>query len=395
MKTKIEIINDSITSCQEESHIEDDPLYLIEEENSDQVVPARLTDNAYGRIETTSIQSIEVELIRHCKAIPDYITPTSSDVPIVVANQGRWDCIEGWNLVEDAMGKVEKIDCEVIELPENMQSNEEVVLQKCSSRCATRAGTASYAEMIRVSKYTMKYLLKTNSDLKRFTHGGRRKGLKFGDDQEHDVLSLMANRMNLDKSTIREYIDDGKYLDDETLELFVSSTKPKLTRDFFRDLQTKKTPLVKQLEDEEKLESKITKEISELAIKEFKELKSQISSISEESSEEQNTIPEEKHTEEVDSCSTETEADEDDEQSEAKTHVHHTPEDASELPQLTFDSVKSEMIELADKGSELAEELRQLSVREDLENKAREHMDVWRELLTKLRATPATDQKSN
>lgn len=393
MKNEISTADNNDVSWQEEPHFGCDLEAIFNENSPDQDVPAHLTNEKYRRIEKTGIQSIEVKLIRHCQDIPDYLTPSSSDVPIVVANQGCWDCIEGWNLVEDAMGKTEVIECEVVEVPENMQSDEEVVLQKCSSRCATRAGTASYAEMIRVSKCTLKYLSKTNGELQQFAHGGRRKGLKFGEDRENDVLSLMANRMNLSRAIVQRYVDHGMYLNEDTLELFVSSTEPKLTRDFFRDLQPKKTALVKQLKNENKQDTEITREVSALAIAEYDELKSKINSISEDSAEEQNTIPEEKHTGEV--AEIEAEAEEDDEQSEVKTHVHHTPEDDSESPQLTFDSVKGEMIELADKGSELAEELRQIDAAEDLENKAREHMDVWRELITKLRATPATDQKSN
>ena len=89
----------------------------------------------------------------------------------------------------------------------------------------------------------------------------------------------------------------------------------------------------------------------------------------------------------MDSNSSSTEVEDNDDQSEAKTHVHHTPEDASELPQPTFDSVKSEMIEMADKGSKMAGELQQINTAKDLECKIREHLDAWRELLTKLTAS--------
>ncbi len=390
MKSKVSTAVNNDVGWQKNQCSGDNLIAIINGVNPDQVVPAHLNDNVCGRIETTSIQSVEIKSIRHCKDIPDYITPSSSSMPIVVANQGWWDCIEGWSFVEGAVGKVDEIECEVIERPEEFQSDVEVVLQKCSSRCATKAGTASYPELIRVTKYTMEYLLKTNSDLKQFTHGGRRKGLKFGVDRENDVLSLMANRMNLDRPVVQRYVDHGMYLDEATLELFTLSTKPKLTRDFFRNLQPMKTALVKQLKAEEKQDSEIVREVSALAIAEYDELKQQNNSNFEKAAEEQNEITKEENTEEMDSNSSITEA-EDDDQSEAKTHVHHTPEDASGLPQPTFDSVKSEMIEMACSCGELAGELQHIDAAEILESKVIEHLEAWRELLTKLRATSTND----
>ena len=76
-------------------------------EGDDQSSPGVLNDSQSGQFVTTGeeIAELPIASIRPCRNIPDYRDLTESTLPIVVQSPDACQCIDGWNLIEQAQAE--------------------------------------------------------------------------------------------------------------------------------------------------------------------------------------------------------------------------------------------------------------------------------------------------
>ena len=80
-----------------------------------------------------SIEPLEIANIQHFSGIPDFIDPTRSPYPIVVKSPSSLQCIDGWELIEQAKHRGESsLNCEIIHIQRD--SEIEFALWKASVR---------------------------------------------------------------------------------------------------------------------------------------------------------------------------------------------------------------------------------------------------------------------
>jgi len=377
------------------------------EGNHDQVAPGRLIEAAVQKMDSTRLAEIPVDKIRHFDVVPDYLTPSSAPYPVLVCNNGAYECIERWDEVEKAKEEgQERIQARIIDPA--IQSEMEVALRKATSRVKTEGGEATYPELVKVTKHVLAYLMQENESLVVYSHGGNRKG-GFDGNLENDAFTLLADRMGKARDTVRKYAEHGKYISDEILDELARSTETKIGKAFFTGILQIKSDLADQLKAEGLDEDDITLQISMLVLEEFEALKERLSISSESGSNETGNDTSdgnlegegEETSDEAQNGETKTEGNGAESLAkkgspETKKHDHTTPAaDDSDSPSLSLDQVKTEVLHVLESNDKLADEIRQESSLDAIENKVRAYMERWRELLTKLRGVSTADQQSN
>ncbi len=214
-----------------------------------------------------SIQTIPIKDIIQYAVIPDFIIPTSAERPIVVKTPSGNFCIEGSNLINEAITEGEsEIVCEVDEM--ETHSDAEICLRKAGMRSLTRGGGYVYEEMMRNSRNLMQYLMNCSVDLRVHGHGGKRFGEGFTDNREDDVRHILSLRLGKDRDTINSYLNHSSYLSDEALQTLIDKKAPK---EFFVKVQAKKRIEIKnELGGDNPSITRIVQVISELILEEFR-----------------------------------------------------------------------------------------------------------------------------
>jgi|PlaIllAssembly_1097288.scaffolds.fasta_scaffold20650_2 hypothetical protein len=190
-----------------------------------------------------SIEPVSVQEIIPYDGIPDYREPTTAEHPIIVVTPRGKFCIEGLNLVRDALSdEMKEILCEIEVMEEH--SDVELSLRKAASRIATRGGLASYSEIVRNVNAAKKQLESSGSDLRVFGHGGRRFGQGFMNDSHENVKHVLALRFTRSPKTITNYLCHGEDLSDEVFDRCVELDVPKK---YYEKYRTQKQGFIKEL----------------------------------------------------------------------------------------------------------------------------------------------------
>ncbi|MFC1614291.1 hypothetical protein ACFL5K_03250 [Gemmatimonadota bacterium] len=347
--------------------------------------------------ETRHIQLLEHGKIRPFNVLPDWISPSNLDIPVVVCLKDGYYCIEDYDKVLEAKKcNRDMIRCYVIEPSDNMKTELEIVLQKYSSRSATVAGKASYAELLRITLPTFKYLMNAREDLAVFSHGGRRKGNDFIGTRDWDALSLMASRMGKERDTVRKYIAHGRYLDKDTLDYLAEREDSKIGRRFFENIQDEKETKAKKFDAKGLTPTEIESKISCWVMDQYEIFKTNTDETLKKTVNKKSKIEcnKKSEVEEKQEKMAETDGTQEDEQPETKGHVHHTPDKSSDSPSMNLDQVKEEMIQAIESSSQFADEIRQATITEEVEAKVVHFIEEWRNLLAKLRAVSTDEQQS-
>ena len=320
--------------------------------DSHQTAQGCLKNDNHNWREIHDVRVIPVEAIQHYLDIPDFLTKTSSELPIVVLTAESYQCIDGWEKVDGSNGMIE---CRVIELPEDRQNFVEVALQKCASRCSTTGGSASYTELILAAKSAFKILMSSNCDLTLYTCGGRRKAGEFNDDVNENVYTVLSSRMDRDRDTVRKYVKFSEYIDNETLKTIASSSSRKITKRFFESFSSSVKKEIKKLEEEKRAHNEIEKIISERVLDFLEYWNNGKKSDSNESNSDDNSISE---------------------PTEQPTNVD-------------LSLVKHKTVELVKKGQKLAEEIESNNKIPELYEKVHLLSHEWHELETMLQGLVA------
>jgi hypothetical protein len=215
-----------------------------------------------------SVESVPISNIQHFSSIPDFVDRTLSPHPIIVITPSASQCIDGWELIEEARQQGEQqITCEIIHT--NQDTEIDVALWKTSVRMRPPGGTCSYAESVRNVRELFAMIMASQEDPKIYSHGGDRRSQNFTDNNREDNIPiLLERRLGKSAKTINQYFNHAKFLDDFTLEKFIRASSKKV---FFEKVQPKKRMFIRDLKSDGSSDETITTKVSQKMASWFQE----------------------------------------------------------------------------------------------------------------------------
>jgi hypothetical protein len=147
--------------------------------------------------------------------------------------------------------------CHVFQIQE--YSDTELAIRKVEVRTKPRGGTCLFAELVRNTKIVVKYLMDEMENPIVFSHGGARQGANFTNIKEDDLRRVLSERLGKERSTINDYVNFGRHLNDDVLETLVAS---KTSKAFFEETRVNKRTLINHLESEGLAQEDITARVS-------------------------------------------------------------------------------------------------------------------------------------
>jgi len=215
------------------------------------------------RITSATYDDLDPRDIRPFTVIPDYSDHTLSQYPLVVESDGIYYCIDGWEMIQRAIGEgKDTITCDVSHVPGCSET--ELSILKVATRTMPRGGIARYPELIRNARILFNMLLSSKEDLVVFPHGGDRRGEDFKKNRENSIRQLLAERLGKSTTTISFYLSYGEYLTDDALGILVQSGAKK---EFFEEAQMVKGRMLADLKSSGATEADIRTQISEAMIR--------------------------------------------------------------------------------------------------------------------------------
>ena len=195
--------------------------------------------------------------------VPDYMDPTLSPYPLVVESDGVYHCIDGWEMIQKAIGEgKDRITCDVFHVPGCSET--ELSIRKASVRMMPKGGVARYPEIIRNVRIISDRLISSVENPVIYPHGGDRRGEGFTKNREDNFRILLAERLGKSYSTICKHLNHAEYLTDDALAILIQTGAKK---DFFEDAQMVKQRLLANLKSSGATEEEICTQISEAMIR--------------------------------------------------------------------------------------------------------------------------------
>lgn len=215
-----------------------------------------------GRYFEKSIEPLDLDGIQHFSGIPDFIDPTRSLYPIVVKSPSSIQCIDGWELIEQAKHRGEtSIICEIIHIQRD--SEIEYALWKASVRTMPIGGRCIYPEKVRNTCRLFKMLDETTENSVIFSHGGARRGENYSTRSENNISLVLADRLGKSVTTINKCLQHGKNLSEEALQTLISAG---VQKGFFEAIQKDKQRLIDELTSDQKSDGEIVNAVSDRII---------------------------------------------------------------------------------------------------------------------------------
>lgn len=205
-----------------------------------------------------SFERLEIADIVHFSDIPDFIEPTCSPYPIIVKSPSSIQCIDGWEMVEQAKQREEtSIACEIFHILRD--SEIEIAIWKASVRTKSLAGRCIYPEEVRNTCRLFTMLRESMENPLIFSHGGVRRGDSYTDRPDNNIRLLLAERLGKSPNTISKYLQHGNYLNDETQQRLIDDN---VKKGFFEAIQKGKQGLIDELESQQKAHDEIVRTVS-------------------------------------------------------------------------------------------------------------------------------------
>ena len=228
-------------------------------EDQDSLGDLNSTFNPPSRDFEKSIEPIEIAGIEHFSGIPDFIDPTRSPYPIIVKSPSSVQCIDGWELIEQAKQRGEtSIICEIIHI--QLDSEIECALWKSSVRVMPIGGRCIYPEEVRNTFRLFTMLCDSAENPVIFEHGGARRGDSYENSREKNIRFVLADRLGKRPKTINKYLSHGRFISDEAFLVFIDA---RINKGFFETFQREKQRLIDDLKAEQKTHDEIVKAVSD------------------------------------------------------------------------------------------------------------------------------------
>ena len=205
------------------------------------------------------IEGLDPKTIQPITSIPEYVDPANCTNPVVVKTSCSIYCVEGWSRVKQALeAKQSMLTCHIYHM--NEVSEEELAIRKVAIRVVPQGGVDIYAERVRNIRILFNMLSKTRKNPIVFSHGGVRKGKVFSNNQEDNILLVLAERLGKSPTTISKYLNHAKYLNDEAL---ANLAQARVGKEFFEEVQILKRMRERNLISSGAMEKDIVAQISQ------------------------------------------------------------------------------------------------------------------------------------
>lgn len=216
-----------------------------------------------SRSSPPTYDDLDSEEIQPFIGVPDYMDPTLSPYPIVVESDGIYHCIDGWDMIQKAIGEGKsRIICDVSHVP--VCSETDLFIRKASIRMMPKGGVARYPEVIRNVRILSDRLISSTENPVIYPHGGARRGAGFTPNRQDNIRYTLAERLGKSYSTICNYLTHAEYLTDDALAILIETGAKK---DFFEDAQMVKRRLLADLKSSGATEEEICTQISEAMVR--------------------------------------------------------------------------------------------------------------------------------
>jgi hypothetical protein len=214
-----------------------------------------------------SIEPLEIANITHFSGIPDFIDPTRSPYPIIVKSPTSVQCIDGWELVEQAKHRGEtSIICEIIHIQRD--SEIDVAIWKASVRTMPIGGRCIYPEEVRNTCRLFMMLCESADNPVVFSHGGARRGDRYTNCHENNIRLVLEDRLGKKPKTINKHLNHGQFISDEAIQDLIDAREKK---GFFEAIQKDKQRLIDELTSEQKSHDEIVNAVSDRVLSWFEE----------------------------------------------------------------------------------------------------------------------------
>jgi hypothetical protein len=214
-----------------------------------------------------SIEPLELANIAHFSDIPDFIEPTHSPYPIIVKSPSSIQCIDGWELIEQAKHRGEtSLTCEIIHILHD--SEIDVAIWKASVRTMPPGGTCIYPEKVGNTCRLFMMLYESTENPVIFSHGGDRRGDSYPNCPENNIRHMLKDRLGKELKTINKYLNHGEFICDEAMQDLINA---RVKKGFFEAIQRDKQGLIDELKAEQKSPDEIVKAVSDRVISWFEE----------------------------------------------------------------------------------------------------------------------------
>ena len=226
----------------------------------DQSSPGVLNDSQTGLFVTTGeeIAELPIASIRPCRNIPDYRDLTESPHPIVIQSPDACHCIDGWNLIEQALAEgISTVRCHVFKIERHSET--ELAIRKVAIRTKPLGGTCSYAELVRNTCRLFTILCESADDPVVFSHGGNRRSADFAGKRENNIRSVLSERLGKSQTTINKYLQHGEYVSDDAFNELIDANASK---GFFEATQKEKQRYASELISQQTASDEIIRLVS-------------------------------------------------------------------------------------------------------------------------------------
>ncbi len=221
-----------------------------------------ITENRF-RESALILEDVAANHIQQFELIPDNKTATKSPYPKLVRTAAGYICVNGWNMVADALRIHQlRIRCRVKYLRDASQIDLAIIKTGIGF---LKKDSTNYAELAANLKRLLRLVEETTITPMIFTYGCSRTAGQSDEGQERDFVALLAEFLKEKTSDIENYIHHTNYLPDELLNELVEKGTGKM---FFLRLacraRTMKLRLQQQRIDPADIENQISLAVEQM-----------------------------------------------------------------------------------------------------------------------------------
>lgn len=212
----------------------------------------------------SEIKEIQIDKIRNVESIPEYLEVSESVYPIVVSgiSEEEYACIEGWKRIQEAIEQGQtSITCCIYYVEEI--SDIDLAIRKIAVRVKPEGGISTYAERIRNIKIVFNMLMESLKQEGKnpvlFSQGGARRGIKYTENKEDNIQTLLEERLGLTREKINLLLSFGRYI---SISILGELVERDVSKRFFEAIRPHKRQIVDKFKQKQKSDADIEAEIS-------------------------------------------------------------------------------------------------------------------------------------
>src|SRR5208337_779127 len=177
---------------------------------------------------------VPIDLIEPITAIPDYVTPTSASLPIVLRTPDGFHLQDGpEKIIAARESGLRVVRCRGHYMA--VCNAEDLAFAKAGSRWITEGGHASSGELVNVTAILREITIANHPHMFVNLHGGARIPGQSNADDEDNLVKALADRLGKKPKTIMWYLKEAEYQRPQTLTQLAQGRAPKSFFDGIRN----------------------------------------------------------------------------------------------------------------------------------------------------------------